>query len=73
MLVLATVEGEFLAAGGTAPDVWEALEGPRTLAELTASLADTFDAPPQVVGEHVGPFVRELERAGWVRAEPGPA
>jgi hypothetical protein len=49
---------------GTAASVWDELEVPRSVREVTESLCEEFASPPEVVGPDVEALLQDLLRRG---------
>ena len=59
-------DDELYTLNETGHAIWNRLDGTRTLAQITAELADEFDAPPDAIGEDVLGLMGELARRGMV-------
>ncbi len=51
---------------GVGSTIWEALEKPRTVDELVALIADTYDVSPEKAREDLQVFLKEAQAAGVV-------
>jgi len=51
---------------GTAAAVWAALEAPRSLADLSAALAEEYSADAAAIEADVTPFLTEMIASGFV-------
>jgi SynChlorMet cassette protein ScmD len=49
--------------------VWKLLDGSHTVAQIAESVAAQFEGAPEATGEHVGEFVADLIRRGFVGRE----
>jgi hypothetical protein len=61
-------DGSLMRLRGSGADLWDELEQPRTIAELTAALADRFAADPVTVDDDIAPVIESLVEArvlGW--------
>ncbi len=58
---------------GTAAAVWEALETPRSLADLSSALAEEYDADAATIEADVTPFLTEMIASGFVVMSPNSA
>lgn len=69
--VLVRVPGgtEVTQIGGTGVALWEALEEPRTFAELSAVLATQHGVDAATVAEDLGPVVDDLIERGAILGE----
>jgi SynChlorMet cassette protein ScmC len=65
--------GAAIPVTGVALDLWRALDGRRTLAEIADVLAAQYDQSPQVVLDDTLAFTHELHRRLFVLTEPPPA
>ena len=70
VLVLAPGTTEPLTLAGTGPEVWDLLESPVALPDLTADLAARHDADPSVVAVDVGALLDRLLALGVVEQPP---
>jgi len=70
VLVLPLDADEALTLAGTGPEVWDLLESPISLTDLTAELAARHDADRTVVEADVAALLDRLAVAGVV--EPAP-
>jgi len=61
-------DGDFFSLEGTALTIWQAIDGLRDAAALTAFLAETFDAPAEAIRADVDRFVADLAAAGLLSA-----
>ena len=55
---------------GTAAAVWRALETPQSLADLSATLAEEYDADAATIESDVTPFLTDLIASGFVTLAP---
>lgn len=55
---------------GTAAVVWEALETPRSLAQLSITLAEEYDADAATIETDVTPFLTEMIASGFITMSP---
>lgn len=60
VLVIATPEGRCLTVSGTGPAIWSLLDGERSVADIAALLAATYEADEALVRADVERFVGEL-------------
>jgi hypothetical protein len=65
-LVVSTVDGEALQAGGPAPEIWERLDRPITIEELCTDLALEHGVEPEQIRADVSPFLEQLIEQGYV-------
>jgi glycosyltransferase involved in cell wall biosynthesis len=67
-VLLAAADGgpDVLSLSGTAPTLWAALDGYRSLAEIGADLAGAFDAPPDEITASLVAVARTLVAHGLV-------
>ncbi len=72
-LVLLGPDSErYVGLDPVAADVWAALSEPRTLDELTAVLAEQYDAPPERIAADVAPMLAQLVDEGLVERSSAP-
>ncbi len=64
VVVLGRHDERPIALAGTGVSVWDALDRPRSLADVVGELADRFGADAATVRADVEPLVAELLRAG---------
>ena len=67
--LLSPVSGDLVVLEGTARRIWEKLEYPARLDEVSAALSAEFDAPAEAVREGVGSIVPGLLNEGLVARE----
>lgn len=67
VVITRRLDGETLTLTGTGPALWDALDRPRTLDELSRLLADGFGVSPGRVAEDIEPVLSRLEADGVVR------
>jgi len=65
--------GEWIVLSGTARRIWERLEYPATLEDVSIALSAEYEAPAEVIGEAVADTVGQLVRRGLVAEHPGVA
>lgn len=60
--VMVNIEtGSYIALNASAQVIWDALETPRTAAEVEASVADRFEVAPDVCAAAVARMLGEME------------
>jgi len=64
--------GAAIPATGVALDLWRALDGRRTIAEIADALSAQYDQSPRVVLEDALAFTQDLYRRLFVLTEPPP-
>lgn len=69
-VVVVTSEGSPFVVSGAGARVWELLDRPRTVAELTSTLAEEFGVAEATVGHDLGPVLLELEHRCAVETTP---
>lgn len=52
--------------------VWDLLEEPATLGQITERLVQEYDVEPETCRAEVAQFLDELQNEGLVEASPGP-
>lgn len=66
-LVMMSIEkGEYYGVGGVGPRVWELLEQPVSINELTASICEDYDADPDRCRADMERFTREMLDLGLI-------
>ncbi len=50
----------------TAAAVWDALEAPATVPDISATLAATYDAPNELIVRDVDALLGDLADRGWI-------
>ena len=67
-LVMMSIDnGEYYGVGGVGPRVWELLESPRTIEQITAAIVDEFEVEAETCREDILGFIRQLLDMGLVR------
>lgn len=66
IVLLAPALDEYVALDAIGRRVWELLETARSVEELSATLAEEFDAPAERIAADVAPFLDELVAGGLV-------
>ena len=70
-LVMMSIDnGEYYGVGGVGPRVWELLESPRTVAQISAAIVEEFDVEADTCREDMLGFIRQLLDMGLVRRIP---
>ena len=70
-LVMMSIEhGEYYGVGGVGSRVWELLEQPITVEDITAVICDEFDVEADRCREDINGFARQLLEMGLVRQTP---
>ena len=64
--IMHAITGRCVAVDAVGVRIWELLESPRSLAELTDALATEFRGDPEVIASDADAFVRRLEECGLV-------
>ena len=62
--------GEAISVSGFALDLWRALDGTRSLAEISRALSAQYDQSPEVILEDTLAFTQDLYRRMFVLTEP---
>ena len=66
------LEDELFTLNETGQDIWQRLDGHRSLAEIVSSLAEEYEAPSGVIEQDVRGLVNELlKRRMLVEISPG--
>jgi len=58
---------QFYSLDGVAGRLWDLLEAPATVDQLTTQLAIEYDAPNEILRRDVAEFLAELERDGLLQ------
>jgi hypothetical protein len=66
IVTLSIDRGEYAGLGGVGTRVWELLEEPLSLQEVSARLVLEFDVDPETCTEDVAQFIGQLVEAGLV-------
>lgn len=67
--VLMSPEGlTYFGLVGSGPDVWDLVDGRRTLGQLLSEVVARYDGDPEVIRADVVDFLGGLERAGLLLA-----
>lgn len=66
-LVLARIDGHTVEVRGPGPHVWDRLEEPTSISELTEDLAERFGVDTATVHADLVPVLRRLVEEGFVR------
>ncbi len=53
---------------GTASDIWRLADGTRTVEEITALIAASYEVPPEAIADDVLRTVREFIEAGLLQS-----
>jgi hypothetical protein len=61
LVLLPIPRRQVVSVTGAGSLLWDLLEEPRTVAQLSVLLADTFDADPETIANDVAPVLRDLE------------
>ena len=70
-LVMMSIDnGEYYGVGGVGPRIWELLESPRTVEQITAAIVEEFDVEADTCREDMLGFIRQLLDMGLVRRIP---
>ena len=70
-LVMMSIDnGEYYGVGGVGPRIWELLESPRTVEQITAGIVDEFEVEAETCREDILGFIRQLLDMGLVRQIP---
>jgi hypothetical protein len=70
-LVMMSIDhGEYYGVGGVGPRVWELLQQPITVEDITAVICDEFDVEADRCREDINGFARQLLEMGLVRQTP---
>ena len=70
-LVMMSIDnGEYYGVGGVGPRVWELLESPRTVEQISAAIVDEFEVEADTCREDILGFIRQLLDMGLVRRIP---
>ncbi len=68
-VTLARVDGTGVTLTGTGAAVWELLDEARSVAEVAAELAHTYDADAARISADVEPLLGELTASGYVTVD----
>ena len=67
-LVMMSIDnGEYYGVGGVGPRIWELLESPRTVEQISAAIVDEFEVEADTCREDILGFIRQLLDMGLVR------
>ena len=67
-LVMMSIDnGEYYGVGGVGPRIWELLESPRTVEQISAAIVDEFEVEAETCREDILGFIRQLLDMGLVR------
>ena len=66
------LEDELFSLNDTGKDIWEKLDGQRSLGQVVAELADEYTAEKEVIEKDVVGLLAELIKRGIVEPAPGP-
>ncbi len=70
-LVMMSIDnGEYYGVGGVGPRIWELLESPRTVEQITAAIVEEFEVEADSCREDMLGFIRQLLDMGLVRQIP---
>lgn len=70
-LVMMSIDnGEYYGVGGVGPRIWELLESPRTVEQITAAIVEEFEVEADTCREDMLGFIRQLLDMGLVRRIP---
>lgn len=69
---MAGEDGDIHSLGGTAAAVWDLLDRPRSIAEITDALSRWYQGPPAQVRQDVVSLIGELQRQRFVQQEQEP-
>ena len=64
VVVMRLSDGDMFSLEGTARDIWDSLDGQRSIAAISAQLAERHDHHPERIAADVHAFVAELGSAG---------
>lgn len=68
IVMMSLQTGQYYSLSGTAAKVWQLLETPRTLAELSERVAEEYGVPVAQCAEDIHEFSRDLLKAGLITA-----
>lgn len=72
MVILNIESGHFFQLNDVGSRIWEALETPMTMADLSRAMLDRFDVDEETCRSDVAEFVGQLTRNGLVAAVDQP-
>ena len=67
-ILLDVRQGKYFSLNGIALDIWQHIEAGRTLDEIEAHLAATYEAPAEVLRADLLEFVARLQQGRLVQA-----
>ena len=53
---------------GVAADIWELIDGERTVADMLDMLLDEYDVSAEILSRDLNEFIEQLESAGAIRS-----
>ena len=63
-------EGEVVRLNAVGAEIWNAIDGKRTLDEIVAHICCTFEVSQRMAGRNVHRFIKQLLRQELIQEEP---